>query len=79
MEMFYYLLFGALGAVVAALELSKNNKDRIITSSAFNSFNNNYLVVYSLMMGTLLLPLIDLISLYTTYSYHLPICIIFSM
>lgn len=52
MEMFFYLVFGALGAVVAALELSKTNKDRINTSSAFNSFKNNYLLVYSLMMGT---------------------------
>lgn len=52
MEMFYYLVFGALGALVAALELTKTNKDRINTSSAFNSFKNNYLLVYSLMMGT---------------------------
>ncbi|OVA20646.1 Protein of unknown function DUF791 [Macleaya cordata] len=51
MEMFYYLVFGALSVVVAVLELSKNNKDRINTSSAFNSFKNNYLVVYSLMMA----------------------------
>ncbi|KAA3475934.1 molybdate-anion transporter-like [Gossypium australe] len=51
MELFYFVVFGALGAVVAALELSKNSKDRINTSSAFNSFKNNYLVVYSLMMG----------------------------
>lgn len=58
--MFYYLVFGGLGVVVAALELSKNNKDRINTSPAFNSFKNNYLVVYSLMMGTLLISLLDL-------------------
>lgn len=51
MEVFYYMVFGTLGAVVAALELSKNNKDRISTTSAFNSFKNNYLLVYSLMMG----------------------------
>lgn len=56
MEVFYYLVFGVLGLVVAALELSKNNKDRINTSSAFNSFKNNYLLVYSLMMGTNALP-----------------------
>ncbi|OVA14753.1 Protein of unknown function DUF791 [Macleaya cordata] len=37
--------------IVAALELSKNNKDRINTPTAFNSFKNNYLVVYSLMMA----------------------------
>lgn len=51
MEAFYYLVFGALAAVVAGVELSKSNKDRINTSSAFNSFKNNYLVIYSLMMG----------------------------
>ncbi|KAJ8451095.1 hypothetical protein Cgig2_026904 [Carnegiea gigantea] len=52
MELFYILVFGALAAVVAALELSKTSKDRINTTSAFNSFKNNYLLVYSLMMGT---------------------------
>ena len=52
MELFFYAVFGGLGAVVAVTELSKSNKDRINTSSAFNSFKNNYLIVYSLMMGT---------------------------
>ncbi|KAJ3680166.1 hypothetical protein LUZ60_016444 [Juncus effusus] len=51
MEVFYFLVFGGLSMVVAALELSKNSKDRVSTSSAFNSFKNNYLVVYSLMMA----------------------------
>lgn len=45
------MVFGILGVVVAATELSKSNKDRINTSSTFNSFKNNYLFVYSLMMG----------------------------
>ncbi|KAM7273000.1 hypothetical protein ACFE04_027664 [Oxalis oulophora] len=44
MEIFYYLVFCALGAVVLAVELSKNNKDRINTPTAFNSFKNNYLL-----------------------------------
>lgn len=52
MEMFYYLVFGALSAVVAALELGKSGKDRVATSPAFNSFKNNYILVYSLMMCT---------------------------
>jgi Sugar-tranasporters, 12 TM len=52
MEVFYYLVFGGLAAVVATLELSKTSKDRVNTTSAFNSFKNNYLVVYSLMMGS---------------------------
>ncbi|KAH7841638.1 hypothetical protein Vadar_032434 [Vaccinium darrowii] len=51
MEVFYYMVFGILSAVVAALELSKSNKDRINTSQPFNSFKNNYLLVYSLMMA----------------------------
>ena len=51
MEVFYYLVFGALSAVVFGVEISKTTKDRINTSPAFNSFKNNYLVVYSLMMG----------------------------
>ncbi|KAI9110784.1 hypothetical protein K1719_018222 [Acacia pycnantha] len=69
MEMFYYLVFGALGAVVAALELSKSNKDRVITSSAFNSFKNNYLLVYSLMMAGDWLQGPYVYYLYTTYGY----------
>ncbi|OMO79847.1 Plastocyanin-like protein [Corchorus capsularis] len=51
MEAFFFLVFGALATLVAGLELSKTSKDRINTSSAFNSFKNNYLVVYSLMMA----------------------------
>ncbi|KAM1504189.1 hypothetical protein TB2_000301 [Malus domestica] len=50
MEVFYYMVFGILAAVVAAAELSKRNKDRINTPSTFNVFKNNYLFVYSLMM-----------------------------
>ncbi|KAK4421475.1 Molybdate-anion transporter [Sesamum alatum] len=51
MEVFYFVVFGALGLVVAALELSKTSRDRVNTSGPFNSFKNNYLVVYSLMMA----------------------------
>ncbi|PHU22486.1 BTB/POZ domain-containing protein SETH6 [Capsicum chinense] len=52
MELFYYVVFGAMAAVVAVLELGgKTNKDRITTSQAFNSFKNNYILVYSLMIG----------------------------
>lgn len=51
MELFYYVVFGVLSAIVAVFELSKTNKDRITTSSSFSSFKNNYLVVYSLMMA----------------------------
>lgn len=43
--------------VVALLELSKTSKDSITTSSTFSSFKNNYLLVYSLMMGSFFLNL----------------------
>ncbi|KAJ6352892.1 hypothetical protein OIU76_001999 [Salix suchowensis] len=52
MKFFYWMVFGGLAAVVAALELSKTSRDQNSTSSAFSSFKNNYLLVYSLMMGT---------------------------
>ncbi|GJY22998.1 molybdate-anion transporter-like protein [Tanacetum coccineum] len=69
MELFYLLVFGALGVIVATLELSKNNKDRINTSSAFNSFKNNYLLVYSLMMAGDWLQGPYVYYLYTTYGF----------
>ncbi|MBA0768146.1 hypothetical protein Gotri_016973 [Gossypium trilobum] len=69
MELFYFMVFGALSAVVAALELSKNSKDRINTSPAFNSFKNNYLVVYSLMMAGDWLQGPYVYYLYSTYGF----------
>lgn len=51
MELFYHAVFWVLVMVLGALELSKSSKDRIATTSAFSAFKNNYLVVYSLMMG----------------------------
>ncbi|CAA0813050.1 Major facilitator superfamily protein [Striga hermonthica] len=69
MEIFYYMVFGALAAVVAALELSKSNKDRINTSTAFNSFKNNYLLVYSLMMAGDWLQGPYVYYLYSTYGF----------
>ncbi|CAH8317734.1 unnamed protein product [Eruca vesicaria subsp. sativa] len=69
MEVFYYVVFGVLSIVVAALELSKNNKDRINTSSAFTSFKNNYLVVYSLMMAGDWLQGPYVYYLYSTYGF----------
>lgn len=67
--MFYYMVFGGLGLIVAVLELSKNNKDRITTSQAFTSFKNNYLLVYSLMMAGDWLQGPYVYYLYTTYGY----------
>ncbi|KAL4565373.1 hypothetical protein LXL04_029465 [Taraxacum kok-saghyz] len=69
MELFYLLVFGGLGVVVAIMELSKNNKDRTNTSSAFNSFKNNYLLVYSLMMAGDWLQGPYVYYLYTTYGF----------
>lgn len=69
MEVFYYMVFGVLGLIVAALELSKNNKDRVTTSQAFTSFKNNYLLVYSLMMAGDWLQGPYVYYLYTTYGY----------
>ncbi|KAL1822309.1 hypothetical protein DCAR_0310137 [Daucus carota subsp. sativus] len=69
MEAFYYMVFGVLGMIVAATELSKSNKDRINTSQPFNSFKNNYLVVYSLMMAGDWLQGPYVYYLYTTYGY----------
>lgn len=67
--MFYFVVFGALSAVVAALEFSKTSKDRITTSPLFNSFKNNYILVYSLMMAGDWLQGPYVYYLYTTYGY----------
>ncbi|KAL5213899.1 hypothetical protein ABZP36_003051 [Zizania latifolia] len=69
MEVFYYAVFGALAAVVAALELSKTARDRVSTSAAFSSFKNNYLLVYSLMMAGDWLQGPYVYYLYSTYGF----------
>ncbi|KAL5707790.1 hypothetical protein ACHQM5_018651 [Ranunculus cassubicifolius] len=69
MEIFYFLVFGGLSLIVAALELSKSNKDRINTSTVFNSFKNNYVVVYSLMMAGDWLQGPYVYYLYSTYGF----------
>lgn len=51
MEFYFYAVFGIQVMVLVALEFGKSGKDRIVTSPVFNAFKNNYLVVYSLMMG----------------------------
>lgn len=47
----YYVLFGVLAAAAAGLELTKPAETQQIKNPEFRSFRNNYLVVYSLMMG----------------------------
>ncbi|CAN4089507.1 unnamed protein product [Withania somnifera] len=70
MELFYYVVFGAMAVVVAALELGgKSSKDRITTSQAFNSFKNNYILVYSLMMAGDWLQGPYVYYLYSTYGF----------
>ncbi|XP_010934492.1 uncharacterized protein [Elaeis guineensis] len=69
MEALYYLVFGGLSVVVALLEFSKTSKDRISTSVAFNSFKNNYIVVYSLMMAGDWLQGPYVYYLYHTYGF----------
>ena len=75
MEFFYYVMFGGLAAVVAALELSKTNKDRTNTSAAFNSFKNNYLVVYSLMMGIFSISSVRSASFYVPALRSRTLCV----
>ena len=53
MEAFFWVVFGLLTIVCGGLEFTKGQKDKIQTNSAFEAFKNNYLVVYSLMMGKL--------------------------
>ncbi|KAL9237444.1 hypothetical protein vseg_011991 [Gypsophila vaccaria] len=69
MEIFYYLVFGAMSSIVAAVEFTKSNKDRINTPSSFNSFKNNYLLVYSLMMSGDWLQGPYVYYLYSTYGF----------
>nr|XP_043631846.1 molybdate-anion transporter-like [Erigeron canadensis] len=75
MEVFYYMVFGGLGLVVAVLEFwsrKNNNKDnhRLTAScQSFSSFKNNYLLVYSLMMAGDWLQGPYVYYLYTTYGY----------
>lgn len=52
MEPVYWLLFGCLAAAAAGLELTKPaDTTGSVKNAEFKRFRNNYLVVYSLMMG----------------------------
>jgi hypothetical protein len=55
METLYYLLFGVLAAAAAVLELSRSKESgHASMSREFLAFRNNYVLVYSLMMGMVL-------------------------
>lgn len=69
MDLYYYVVFGLQVAVLVALEFGRSGKDRITTSPAFNAFKNNYLVVYSLMMGMVTPPLAALVSIRSVCSF----------
>jgi hypothetical protein len=55
MELFYVTAFTILAAVCFYLEITNKSAaaNGQVTSDAFRTFRNNYLVVYALMMGTL--------------------------
>ncbi|CAI5516856.1 unnamed protein product [Closterium sp. Naga37s-1] len=52
MEAYFWVVFAVLVVLCLALEFSRSSKDRAQTTPAFESFKNNYLLVYCLMMGT---------------------------
>lgn len=55
---FYYGLFGGWALAAAGLELGSRfgkKASAIVTTDLFKGFRNNYLLVYSLMMGTLMI------------------------
>jgi len=52
MEEFYTVIFAVLTAVSGILELVKRGESKIIKQADFKRFQNNYLAVYCLMMGT---------------------------
>lgn len=51
MEPIYWLLFGGLAVLAAGLELTKPADTTLVKNADFKKFRNNYLLVYSLMMG----------------------------
>lgn len=53
---FYYGLFGGWALAAAGLELGSRfgkKASAMVTTDLFKAFRNNYLLVYSLMMGTI--------------------------
>lgn len=51
MEIFYVLVFGVLAVAAGVLEFTKPAETFQIGSADFLKFRNNYVLVYSLMMG----------------------------
>ncbi|CAI5955813.1 unnamed protein product [Closterium sp. NIES-64] len=69
MEIFYWLVFAALLALCVALEVTKGQRDRVVTSQAFEAFKNNYLVIYCFMMAGDWLQGPYVYALYQHYGY----------
>ncbi|KAI9032946.1 major facilitator superfamily domain-containing protein 5-like [Hyaloraphidium curvatum] len=70
MQPFYYLLFGALAAVCVYLEVQKSRGETsAVTSEAYRTFRNNYVVVYALMMAGDWLQGPYVYALYQHYGY----------
>eukprot|EP00475_Leptophrys_vorax_P032159 TRINITY_DN49376_c0_g1_i1.p1 TRINITY_DN49376_c0_g1~~TRINITY_DN49376_c0_g1_i1.p1 ORF type:complete len:464 (+),score=58.31 TRINITY_DN49376_c0_g1_i1:65-1456(+) len=70
MESFFYVLFGILLLACCGLEFSKGQNDRVQTSPAFESFKNNYLFVYCLMMAGDWLQGPYVYALYQYYGFN---------
>lgn len=51
MDLFYIIVFGGLAALAGALEFTKPADLTAVKNADFRRFRNNYLLVYSLMMG----------------------------
>ncbi|GJP38450.1 hypothetical protein CLOM_g22885 [Closterium sp. NIES-68] len=69
MEAVYWVVFAGLLALCVGLEASKGQRDRVPTSSAFEAFKNNYLVIYCLMMAGDWLQGPYVYALYQHYGY----------
>lgn len=51
MDLFYIIVFSGLAALAGALEFTKPADLTAVKNAEFRRFRNNYLLVYSLMMG----------------------------
>ncbi|GBG69212.1 hypothetical protein CBR_g3911 [Chara braunii] len=66
---YFYSVFGILSVICFFLETTKTPEDKISTSSVFNSFKNNYIFVYCLMMAGDWLQGPYVYALYQYYNY----------
>ncbi|CAI7750813.1 unnamed protein product [Closterium sp. NIES-54] len=69
MEAYFWVVFAVLVVLCLVLEFSRGSKDRAQTTPAFESFKNNYLLVYCLMMAGDWLQGPYVYALYQHYGY----------